>query len=241
MTHEPQPGSFRDATDDQDLELWKARVQSLADAKQEPYESFAEGWGEIIVALKLQPGRVYYPCSNMDIVLSSLFPDAEIFYADKDERIVERLRELGLTALSVSAEVFDPGPVDLVYLLNPQIPPFVPASRVKLGGYVVCNNYHGTANEMRSLNYFELIGAVVETSGITEFVTHDLQSFWEHVVISSDEDFAYKYPERYSLCVGALKTIGYDGMQVTEAIKKGIFSRPTRREDAVLFVFQRTA
>lgn len=109
------------------------------------------------------PKVVYHPCSAVDSSPSVAFPESRVIYAERDERAVKALQEAGLEAHYASALEFNPGNVDMLILLNPAIEPDFPSQFVVPGGYVVSNDYHGTATSLRNNDQFELQGIIRQT------------------------------------------------------------------------------
>lgn len=99
------------------------------------------------------------------------------------------LREAGFDAQTADATKFDPGPVDVLIMLNPAINPDVPASRVKPGGYALANDYHGTATKLLKNSTFELVGIIHNrtANGAAVLDTEDPQDYW--MPAETDEAF----------------------------------------------------
>lgn len=131
---------------------------------------------------------VYYPCGNVDISPSVAFPDSHVIYAETEESVVKKLKEEGYDAHLADANTFNPGPVDLLIMINPTISPEGPAFFVKKGGVVVCNNYHSTADHLHSNDDFDIVGVIKMGDSVEQFVyTENLNLCWQEV--NSEEEF----------------------------------------------------
>lgn len=131
---------------------------------------------------------VYYPCCSCDTTPSAAFPNARVIYADRDGATMEALRAHGFEAHTTDATAFRPiDAVDIVVMLNPTIAPDGPLSALRPGGYLLCNDYHGTARDVRELPTFTLMG-VAEYENT--FDTESLDDYW--TAVQTDEELAAK-------------------------------------------------
>lgn len=138
---------------------------------------------------KLNPKAevVYNPCCANDASPSVVFPDSRVVYVDKDTKSVEALKGSGFEAHAASALDFNPGAVDILIMINPQISPDVPSSFVVLGGFVVCNNYHGTAVSISNNEQFKLQALIAKDSDKKLIYDNEnLDDCWKRV--DSDEE-----------------------------------------------------
>jgi len=149
----------------------------------------AKPWPDLVAKYslfkeKLNPKTdvVYYPCGAKDVSPSAAFPNSKVIYVEKDENAVKSLLKGGYEAYGASALEFDPGNVDILILLNPQISPKIPSSRVVKGGYVLCNDYHGTASSLHQDGEFE-IKAMIRQSRDRQLIfdTDNLEDYWQEV------------------------------------------------------------
>lgn len=138
--------------------------------------------------LKPKADVVYHPCGANDVSPSVAFPDSRVIYVDIDEKSVEALKKGGLEAHAASALSFDPGDVDILIMLNPTISPDIPSSHVVESGFVLSNDYHGTASSLHRNNQYQLC-AMVRTSRGGELVldTENLEDYW--IEINTEEEF----------------------------------------------------
>ena len=129
---------------------------------------------------------IYYPCSEFDLSVNEVFPDSRVIYADINYEVFEALKNKGLDVHHVSALQFNPGSVDILFLFNPQIDPYIPASFVKSGGYVICNDYHATAQKMATDKKFEIVGVIGDgEDGKQVLITDSLN---DYVTLVEDVD-----------------------------------------------------
>ena len=150
----------------------------------EKYKTFKDSVG-------FDAGVIYHPCGAADVSPSEVFSGSRVIYADIDDMAMDALRKAGFEAHTEDVTRFDPGSIDVLILLNPQIPPDVPASHVNSGGYVLCNEYHGTASAMHSNSDFELIGLIRSEQSKYVFDTEQLQNCWKE--IDTEEEFQASY------------------------------------------------
>lgn len=131
---------------------------------------------------------VYHPCSANDVSPSFAFADSRVIYVDIDDKYVKALEKGGFEAHAASALEFDPGNVDILIILNPTIPPDVPSSHVVENGFVLCNDYHGTASSLRRNEQYQLC-AIVRVSKGSELMldTENLEDYWKE--IDTEEEF----------------------------------------------------
>jgi len=139
---------------------------------------------------KLQPKAdvVYHPCGANDISPSEVFPDSRVIYVDIDEKAIEALKESGVEAHVASALNFDPGNVDVLILLNPNISPDIPASHVIQGGFILSNDHQNTASHLYRNGGYEL-KAVIRDSRDQKIIydTENLEDCWKEV--DTEEEF----------------------------------------------------
>jgi len=138
--------------------------------------------------LKPKDDVIYHPCGAYDVSPSTAFPNSRVVYADIDIKAVNALKQAGFEAHAASALEFNLGEVDILILRNPQISPTVPASHVREDGYVLSNDYHGTATALNSDGQFQL-QALIRTTPDNEllFDTENLDDCWQE--IDSDKEF----------------------------------------------------
>jgi hypothetical protein len=131
---------------------------------------------------------VYHPCGANDVSPSVAFPDSRVVYVDIDKKSVEALKTGRFEAYAASALDFDPGEVDVLIMLNPQIPPDIPASHVVENGFVLSNDYHGTASALHRNDQYQIRAMVrVSKSGELILDTENLEDYWKE--IDTEEEF----------------------------------------------------
>ena len=141
---------------------------------------------------------VYHPCGANDTSPSEAFPNSRVIYVEWDQsqgedsvsaKTVEKLKADGQEAYFADANEFDPGPVDVVILLNPAIKSEGPVSHVKEGGYALVNDYHGNASQLHEMEDFDLVGILhtrtPDHSPVLDTVTPE--AYWEEV--ETNEEF----------------------------------------------------
>ena len=107
------------------------------------------------------PPQIFYPCCGFDASPSVFFKDC--IYIDKDQRPINALRKEGLSAYQANALAYDPQRrIDLLILFNPQLGRDETLDLVKRIGpqFILCNNYHKTADNLRGDANFKLLGRI---------------------------------------------------------------------------------
>jgi hypothetical protein len=124
---------------------------------------------------------IYHPCSANDVSPSAVFPDSHVIYADLAEGAMEALAEAGYDAHTADVREFDPGKVDILFLLNPAVSPEVPSSHVAEGGFVVANDYHRTADWLHASGDYELKAIIKKEQGGIVFDDVNPEDYWKEV------------------------------------------------------------
>ena len=175
-----------------DDDFWKGkeklRVGEARVFEAEPYPDLVAKYSLFGEKLSPKADVVYHPCGANDVSPSAAFPHSRVIYVEISKKSVEALKRGGFEAHEVSALEFDPGAVDILVLLNPQISPKTPSSHVVRGGYVLCNDYHGTATELNRGGEFEF-RAIIRKSKNKELIfdTANLEDCWKEV--ETEEEF----------------------------------------------------
>ncbi|MFH1670032.1 MAG: hypothetical protein ABIA92_00405 [Patescibacteria group bacterium] len=211
MEWRKKPGSFSldpvcDSGDDQiTTENTELSVEPNAS------ENLAKRYDAISAHMGQKPGRIFYPCCEGDVTPSKAFPDSMVTYVDMTREIIEKLiaknydahwgkvpsgrEEIQSESDSSDAPNFIPDEeYDLLILLNPQIGVSGVVEWVRNGGYVLCNNYHNTAEEMNERGEFTSI-AVMPDSDSIEVDTSELRDYFK--LVASDEEYQRRDPESY--------------------------------------------
>ena len=177
------PGSFRPSSE----EPPKLRAESKV-IEAESYPDLVAKYSLFREKLKPKADIVYHPCGANDVSPSVAFPDSRVIYVDIDEKSVEALKKGGFEAHTASALEFDPGDVDILIMLNPQIPPDIPSSHVVENGFVLCNDYHGTASSLHRNEQYQLRAMIrVSRGGELILDTENLEDCWRE--IDTEEEF----------------------------------------------------
>lgn len=200
-------------------------------------------------AFNPKTGLVYYPCCGQDASPSQVFHD-RVVYLDGNPKCVEAFKQAGYEAYEGDANDFNPGVVDITLVYNPQISPKPFFSHIKEGGYLVCNNYHSTADFMRTAEEFDFVGAVVQNGKVNR---ENLDDFWEEV--ETDEELRSTNPhiadmitENVHLLTGKIDHILSRYRTILQANPSGIIMRKgkvinlwriPKKKTAMTYVFQR--
>jgi len=137
----------------------------------------------------LQPKAdvIYHPCCAVDVSPSEVFPNSHIIYADLDENAMNALTKAGYDAHTADVLTFNPGDVDILFLLNPAISPVIPSSFVVGDGYIVTNDYHRTADQLHASDEYEVKAIIKKMDGRTVFDDVDPEGYWQEV--ENEEEF----------------------------------------------------
>ncbi len=131
---------------------------------------------------------VYYPSCGIDVSIAHAFPESKIIFVDTDDDVIRSLKKAGYEARQVSSQEFIPEtPVDILLLLNPATSPNKPIEVVIENGYVLCNDYHATASELRSHEELKLVAMVRKNDEGKLFIDTEPEGYWEE--IDTDEEF----------------------------------------------------
>lgn len=136
---------------------------------------------------------VYHPCGSTDISPSVAFPGSRVINVDVNEQAMKAVKNAGFEAHTADAETFDPGPVNVLIMINPDISLDVPTSHIVDDGYALVNDYHGTATALHKDPQFDLTALIRKnTDGSLVYDTDDLDDFWQE--IDSEEAFKNALP-----------------------------------------------
>lgn len=178
MSEDIKPGSWHE----QPKESVLPKTPEAKELKATPHEDLVAKYRVFREATGAKPAVVYHPCGAVDSSPSVAFPDSRVIYAEIDEKAVKALQEAGLEAHHASALEFNPGNVDTLILLNPTIPPDFPSQFVVPGGYVVSNDYHGTATSLKGNEEYELQGIIRPTKDRGLIMDRDNpEDYWREV------------------------------------------------------------
>ncbi len=135
--------------------------------------------------------NIYVPCCATDISPSISFSGSRVIYVDTDKKAINSILKNGGEAYCGNAITFKiPGDkeADVVVIFNPQIGGYQLTRNLKKDGYLLCNDYHGTATEFFSkIGEFELIGIIYNTDNGIILDKANPQEYWEEV--DTDEDW----------------------------------------------------
>ena len=146
------------------IDIWTTfSLSDAMEALETYYNNYISWWPRSELAYFKDnfwtPNFVYYPCSSVDTNPSLLFPN--VVYADQDVWAMKLLEEKWYNTLLWNVWTLDPQiSFDLIYLLNSQLS--LDAINHVLWylapwGYVICNNYHETAEDLAGNDWFTFI------------------------------------------------------------------------------------
>lgn len=194
---QPEAGTFRDGTLE---ETPFPNKNERREQKPESSPDLVESYQAFVEALKPHAKVVYYPSNGYDVSPSEAFPDSRVVYVDIDKQAVQTLQKSGFEAKWASAAGPVPGKpkipefaiplqADVLILLNPVIPYEIPAKKLASDGYILCNDYHGTATAVHKDSEFKIQG-ILRTNPETKkkfLDTENPEQYWEEV--DSEEAF----------------------------------------------------
>ncbi len=108
-------------------------------------------------------GKVIYPCCGYDYLPSKVFDD--VTFIDNDEKTIEDLKNRGLNA--ICGDVLEMNmDCELLIVINPSlsVEELLKSFSCK---FILCNNLHGTADELRSIGLKEIDLGVPDYSVFT--------------------------------------------------------------------------
>ena len=173
----------------QDSLLAQRLKEMAAEVKPVVHDERVKSYEVFQTALSPNVSVVYHPSSATDMSPSVAFPDSRVIYADLSDASMAALRSAGEEAHTADATTFDPGEVDVLILQNPGITSEVPAAHVKVGGYVLANDYHGNATQLHLDPNFALLGTIHNRTpdGAYVFDNESPENYWK--VVTNDEQF----------------------------------------------------
>jgi hypothetical protein len=131
--------------------------------------------------------NIYYPSSGSDYSPSIVFHWNKIIYADGSVFSMRALWEMWCTTYNEDVTIFDTkaliSEIHLLLLFNPNIRYSEIEKNLNLKGYILCNNRHGNATELKQRSDFKLIWVIRSHTKNTQlfFDTENLDHFWEEV------------------------------------------------------------
>lgn len=186
-----------------EAELIKKIKKSFETREVEPH-SFPErvmAFKFISNELQIKPNTVYYPGCAVDVSPVEGFSESKVIFADKDEKSIEALKKAGHDAVCADATNYVlENKIDLLVLINPGVAPDGPAANLKDRGYIVCNDYFGTATDLKNNSEFTLVG-VADINQKEQGVSFEKERaglYWE--TINTDEEFLKKNPVLFEMC-----------------------------------------
>lgn len=246
MSNLHRPGEFRT-----DVPSDAVNVSKEADRHSfEPHanETLAADYRLLTTQMEEQPKKILYPCCESDVTPSAAFPNTEVQYVDMNQQAMEALMARGFDAHyghvpagrqeGKSSSDFSEAPlfilkgqVDLLILLNPQISPFAIVQYVRERGYVLCNNYHRTADEMHTCSDFAP-AAVLHTAEGKSLDTTSLGEYFQ--LMTTDEEYKRADPEKYKAVqryvYGKIRTLFPRLFDVSHAVPQFLKDAEGKRE-----------
>jgi len=206
---EPNPGSWRPA-EELSPDTWHQISEEKRERHPEASEDLVKSYQLFEQIFHLSPKVVYHPSGACDVSPSAAFPNSRVIYVEIDESAVQALKASGYEAYYASASkpingrpeipLYKPDTkTDLLILLNPAISHKIPAESLRVGGYIICNDYHDNATEVKKDDQFEFRG-VIKQDGAGFVVPDKAQAYWQEV--ENDEEF-----QRIELGWGAMKGV----------------------------------
>lgn len=116
---------------------------------------------------------IYYPSCGLDVSISKAFPNSKIIYLDGNKLLIDTLKKEGYEAYEGLSQEFNlEEKADILVLINPMHNDPKTLDNLKEGGFVVCNDYHGTASSLKNIENFKLLGITksgkIETNNLNE-------------------------------------------------------------------------
>lgn len=199
---------------------------TIGDDLVKKYKCFAEKF----------PGSydlIYYPCCGYDVSPSVAFENSRVVYCDMNINAVNTLSQNWYEIYMDDAKTFDTNSLScletsLVIILNPQVPSQLLINNLKIGWYVLCNDYHRTATQLRNNTSYEFVG-IIRQIGKWEFIvdTDNLDDCWKEVETDEELKLATSFWVSYENIKQIVKKItGEDTGSIIDQYKKIIENLP---------------
>ncbi|MEP7166452.1 MAG: hypothetical protein ABI758_00560 [Candidatus Woesebacteria bacterium] len=134
---------------------------------------------EFINHFKPSTDVIYYPGSSNDVSVAHFFSNARVIHVDTDPNGLLPLEQKGFETHVASVDAFRPdAPLDIVVLSNAAFNEQRAVLQLKVGGYVLANNYQWNARNIASNPDFECVGIV--TGNSNEKMNADIHLFFEN-------------------------------------------------------------
>jgi hypothetical protein len=183
---DPIPGTFHNEEDlpTDDKQDIINKIRKMGNKEILPVESKDEmaDLNAFQNEFKPKSDLVYYPCCGSDVSPAKVF-DGRVIFLDNDQKNIDALNKAGYEAVCADANNYEPGNVDILVVYNPQMRPEPFLKYVSENGYMVCNNWHGTADFMSRRDEFEFMGAVSQDGKVDR---ENLNDYWQKV--ETDEE-----------------------------------------------------
>lgn len=116
---------------------------------------------------------ILYPGSNSDRTMTEVFGN-QVVHIDPDDKALVLLQKKGfcteqMTIEDYIANMSDREKIGMILSYNAGLVSDSALERLREGGIILANNWHGSADDLHSKKGLELIGAVVQ--GTEDFVT----------------------------------------------------------------------
>lgn len=192
--------------------------------QKEPTLEYSSGLISAYSAFKSKiydPKSVLYPSCGTDASPSRVFEN--VTFVDLNENSISALKNKGFKAITSDIRNYVPTEEhDLLILMNPAIDPSWATKHLILGGYILANDYHGSATWLaKRQTDFSLIGSTNEKEN-TE-ISLDTTGLFESV--SSLEELKILDPKRYDFIVkSALHQLSFGGkVDKTKTLEENYF------------------
>lgn len=195
--------------------------------------------------LDVEPKVIYYPSCDVDASPVAGFPNSQVFFVDINPEAIAILKKSGFQAECADVNNFVLAEsADVVILLNPVVSPDGPIKNLKIGGHVLCNDWHKTATKMRDRKDFKLVGIINRPNNVKQtkavFDKNNLELYWQRV--ETEKEFEIADPDFYSYAKGKIdKKLGV-GHSVLENVRKVLgLGLPSKNGHLVddLFIFEK--
>ena len=160
-----------------------------------------------------------YPSCGFDASPARVFPNVTFVDAEKgNEGCVQLLQEAGLKAIKTDIREYHPAEEhDLLILLNPAIPAEWATCHLSTGGYIIANDYHGSASQLaQKPDQFLLFGSIdlVNMPGQNKdgkaIISRNIEGLFEQV--SSPEEFRRLRPDAFEFKAGLINSMAERGI-----------------------------
>lgn len=178
-----------------DEEAMLRKMFEKREPRLQPFPERVMAFKFIAEDLQIKPDIVYYPGCATDISPVEGFPGSKVTFVDKDQQSTDALQKAGHNAVCADAASYTlENRADVIILINSGVAPDGPVANLKHDGYVICNDHHSAATNLKGNPEFILVGVgdLTDKGQSVSFEKENSDLYWE--TVDTDEEFKTKNP-----------------------------------------------